>query len=234
MWNPNTVERALFSWEVWRESIIAEWREGRLGRNSHDLNQLRSCAAARLAVMRLPKCLGLELYWVACVWSDYCLGHPSTYKHIAVPDWIRRLYLPLIPTSFSDEPFHERMKPPSVWMASDRDYCMLTYLRPKGAAFMEMFLEPGHELLSLGKKMKGRPSLKETRGRPARYPDWIAVRCAYLFDSMGKTYVECARELDLPVTRPYESDRSETARYLLKRGKGLLEELRGPCSIGST
>lgn len=229
MWRSEKAERALFAWGRWRESVVARWRESNAELGNQLLAGLRGEAGHELAKLEFPTSAFLEIYWVCCVLSDYCLDAPATYTNITMPAWVLPLYEPLLgspkvkeglrprPPRVESEAYVLRLARSFVGRAVDD----LAPWMPKEHEF-RMFLPPHHELWEVLAKHKGRTGMPRIRGRPSIRSDRLAVRSATLYDRSGWSYVGIAKELGLPITCPYDSRQSDTARYLVDRGRRVL------------
>jgi hypothetical protein len=240
MWQPKTVERALFNWQKWRNSIISEWIKPYDDIEDLLPRQIKDKARQKMQQIGFPPSLFLEIYWLCCIASDYNLDYPTTYENIVIPSW-----LPLPPSKrperyYRKSPFINRMKPgfriypPPVLGESDIDflayeggYEAMAFFRdvyyPK-ENYYGIFLLSDHPFSLELKKIKGRPKCKLEAGRAPSYSDRLAVKCATL-KGLGKSFVEIAGEFGLPIKKLYSSHQSDTARHLVDRGTRLINEL---------
>ncbi len=230
MWRPSKVERALFAWRMWRRSVVGQWRESNVELEDQPLESLRQGVDHELAKLGFPRSAFLEVYWICCVMSDYRLDAPATYDRIVMPAWVPARYRPFIgytievkrgfrPTPpileneadvlrLAIEYQGERDADPTLWMPKEHEN--------------RMFLPPHHELWGILRKHRGRTRTRRVRGRPSTRSDRLAVTSAMMKDGDGESYVDIAKELDLLITRPYESFQSDTARHLVARGRRVL------------
>jgi hypothetical protein len=219
MWQPNTVERALFQWRKWRNSILRNWAGWK-----YDKDWLEKVVSQELEELGLPGLFFLEIYWISCLTSDYNLDYPATYTRIVTPGGLKKGGYEIDPGI--------KIYPPQVVYEEDLKFESRQYGISKDALIRRysyyssyrLLLKSGHELLSMLKDMRGRPVIKGKRGPVPRYPDRLAVQCAALKDS-GMSYVEIAKQLKLPVTTPELSEQSDVARHLVRRGRTLLRGL---------
>jgi hypothetical protein len=219
MWQPNTVERALFQWRKWRDSIIRNWAG-----EQYDEDCPKKVVSQELKELGFPASFPLEIYWISCLTSDYNLSYPATYARIVTPGGLKkegyeikqgmRIYPPQIINE-------EDLKFLSRQYGFSRDTLIRIY---SDYSSNRLLLISGHELLGVLKDIRGRPRIRGKRGPIPSYPDRLAVQCATLRDS-GMGYVEIAQRFHLPVTRPNFSDQSDVTRYLVRRGRKLLREL---------
>lgn len=237
MWKPKIVERALFRWGKWRQSLITEW-----GKTTNTLDKLSAeeqTSIINTAVQKLglPDSKFLKIYWVCCVASDYNLDYPNTYDKIVFPKWLPLPRSKLPKWYLLKVPFGEKLKPglriypPPVIGEKDIDffvyqdgYSEAKYFRklyyPKEDDYY-VYLPAEHELYSVLNKFKGRPRLKISVGKIPLYSDRLAIKCAVLKD-LGTSYVQIAEELGLPISKPYLSEQSDVAKHLVTRGRSLI------------
>ncbi len=222
MWQSETVERALFKWPKWRQSIISQWAAEPESHLNALQYQLQAIAAQELGRLGFPSCPSLENYWICCITSDYNLEYPTSFKNIVAPSWIStsQIHGYKIQGGF-------RGLPPCVL---DEDAIQVErrcypWLTQKQLFPNQMFLPQEHLFYTVLRQVKGRPPSTGKIGKHPVLSDRLAVRCAALKDS-GRTYVEIARELDLPITRPNFTKQSDAARHLVQRGKRLIAEIR--------
>ena len=224
MWQPRQVEQALFRWGKWRCLLLDQWvrPEAKLIELSPD--------KLKLGVKRRLRKIGLagvriEVYWICSLVSDLNLDNSASFDKIVIPDWLQ--WWPLAyqdPLSLKPG---ARMHPPWLVSENDIDFAKRQYgadsrfLKPAGLTFM--LLSPDHELYSVIEPLRGRPRKRHKPGRPLRYPDHLAVKCAVL-RTQRLTYVEIAKRLGLPVTKPELSEQSDVVRHLISRGNKLINE----------
>jgi hypothetical protein len=219
MWQPNTVERALFQWRKWRNSIIRNWVGWKC-----DKDWLERVVSQELRELDLTGLFLLEIYWISCLMSDYNLDYPATYSRIVTPEGLKKGSYEINPGI--------KIYPPQVINEEDLRFESRQYGISKDALIRRysyyssyrLLLKSGHELLSMLKDMRGRPVIKGKRGPVPRYPDRLAVQCAALKDR-DMSYVDIAKQFSLPVTTPIFSDQSDVARHLVDRGRKLIREL---------
>ncbi|MFC1938370.1 hypothetical protein ACFLWH_01775 [Chloroflexota bacterium] len=235
MWNPEKVERALFSWEKWRQSIVLQWIDLKDGQERLTLGKLRQMAGQELRDLGFPVSALLELYWVCCTICKYTLDDWTTFNNIVVPSHLLSAFDSILP--FELEPGN-RVYPPQIWDEGDIDLAARQLFgtsniegkdrfRP-GEYAAAVFLPSHHEFYQVLAKFKGRTGKRKTnkRGRHPRYSDYLAVSCATLKDKYGMTYLKIAKKHGLPCKKPYESWRSDTAKYLVKRGRKVIQSLK--------
>ena len=223
MWQPNMVERALFKWNKWRNSIIKNWIERKHG-SDEPTNLLELGVDQELNEIELPASSILEIYWICCITSNYNLDYPITYSKIVAPIGLQargnemkpgiRVYPPPV-ISNKDLKFESRQFGFSV--------DTLIALYSESYSF-KILLQSDHELLDILNRIKGRPRTRGKRGPVPHYSDRLAVQCA-AFKDIGMSYVEIAEKLHLPVTRPFSSRQSDVTVHLVHRGSELLREL---------
>lgn len=86
----------------------------------------------------------------------------------------------------------------------------------------ELYLPSSHEFYRELRKQKGRPKTRRRSGPKPKYPDRIAVGLATLKDNRGLGYARAAKRLGVRTTHPNLSEQSDTARYLVARGRRLI------------
>ncbi len=227
MWQPQTVERALFRWAKWRKSIIDTWM---LAETEPVLllKQMALRVDGALENLGLPASLWLKLYWMCCVTSDYNLDYEASLSNIVIPAWFP-------PVSFSVYKLEPgiRMCPPRVLDEGDIEFdawhegywgLANQHLFYPGYCAFDIFLPSGHELYLVLNKLRGRPKKSRNVGR-LHYSDRLAAQCFALKDGCNMTYVEIAERLNLRITKPWESRQSDVAVHLVGRGGKLLGEL---------
>ncbi len=223
MWQPQMVERALFKWHKWRNSIINNWVEWK-DKLDEPISILKLAADQELKGIGLPALSILEIYWISCLTSNYNIDYPITYGKIVVPAGLPIRGYEIIPGT--------RVYPPPV--INDKDLKFesrqfgfsidtLIALYSESYSF-KMLLQSDHELLDVLKRIRGRPGIRGKHGPLPRYHDRLAVQCA-AFKDTGMSYIEIAERLHLPVTRPYSSRQSDVTVNLVQRGRKLLGEL---------
>ena len=244
MWQPKTVERALFKWQKWRMSIISYWAESPQKTGAFLPEQLECRARWGLEDLGFPSSLLLRVYWLSCVDSDYNFDYPISIENIRMPDLL------VIPSDLKPtQRFHNihkikplpklkprlRIYPPMVITEKDIEFYIsqwgyeawffksLLYPQENDDA---IFLPPKHEFYSLLNRARGRPRGSIKSGRIPLYSDRLAVACAVLKES-GSTYVEIAKQLGLPFSKPYASEQSDIVRHLVKQGAKLVSECLG-------
>jgi hypothetical protein len=223
MWQSQMVERALFKWNKWRNSIISNWVQWKDGLDEQT-SILKPVAGQELKKIGLPALLILEVYWICCLTSNYNFDYPVTYEKIIVPSG------PYV--KGSDLKPGTRVYPPPVIVDKDltfesrkfgfsRDTLKALYSEPYG---FKVLLQSDHELFDILIKMKGRPVIRGKGGPVPRYDDRLAVRCASM-KRRGMSYIQIAEKLCLPVTRPFSSRQSDVTVHLVLRGTELLKGL---------
>jgi len=219
MWQPNTVERALFQWKKWRNSIIRNWAGWK-----YDKDWPKKVVSQELKELGFPASFLLEIYWISCLTSDYNLDYPTTYARIATPAGIKKGGYEINPGIKIYPPQiirEEDLKFESRQYGFSRDTLIQLY---SDYSSNRLLLKSDHDLLGVLKDLRGRPGIRGKQGHIPRYHDRLAVQCATLKDS-SMSYVEVAKRFHLPVTRRYSSDQSDVARHLVRRGRKLLREL---------
>jgi hypothetical protein len=219
MWRPNTVERALFRWKKWRNSIIKHWAVWK-----YDKDWLEKVVSQELGELGLPASSLLEIYWISCLTSDYNLDYTTTYARIVTPTGLKKGGFEVNPGI--------KIYPPQVIREEDVKFESSQYGIPRDALIRlysyassdRLLLKSDHELLGVLKDLRGRPGIRGKQGPIPHYHDRLAVQCAALKDR-GMSYVEIAKRLGLPVTRRYSSYQSDVVRHLVRRGRKLLREL---------
>jgi hypothetical protein len=219
MWQPNTVERVLFRWKKWRDSIIRNWAG-----EEYDEDWPKKAVGQELKELGFPASFPLEIYWISCLTSDYNLDYPNTYARIVTPSGLKKGGFEVNPGI--------KIYPPQVIREKDVEFESSQYGIPRDALIRlyshassdRLLLKSDHEFLSVLKDLRGRPGIRGKQGPIPHYHDRLAVQCAALKDS-GMSYVEIAKRFGLPVTRRYSSYQSDVARHLVCRGRKLLREL---------
>lgn len=229
MWKPTTVERVLFRWPRWRRSIVMQWTHLLTNPLVPDATYLKT--EARDEVFKLgmlsPSPV-LEFYWMCCVTSDINIDYKATFKKIVVPPWLSSPSNPLVfAESYTLNP-GARMYPPTVFTSVDIPYYLNSvefplHIENVTERCFRLFFKDDHEFAVMLKERKGRPIEAHKPGKPPVYSDRLAVASAVLKNS-GSTYVAIAKQLNLPYSKPYESEQSDTVYHLVKRGAKLLSE----------
>lgn len=237
MWKPKNVERALFTWGKWRQSIISQWLNPEKDLEEFTLKQLRGKVRQELRTLGLPTSTWLELYWICCTVSEYNLDDWNTFNNIVVPAWLLSRYERIM--GFDNlywlrNPI-SRVYPPEIWDEGDVDYMTRRVTgkqdideRDRIYPWEEwpwIFLPSRYELYEFLNKLKGRPREKSRKpGNRPSYPDSLAVKCAVLNEKHDMTHVEIAIKFGLPITKPYDSRQSDIVRHLVDRGRKLITE----------
>lgn len=139
MWNPEKVERALFRWQKWRQSIVTQWINLEVEIESLTLGQLKAKARRELRKLSFPANLWLELYWICCITSDYNLDHLSSFDNIVIPTWLR---LPFDPSlRWYKIELGTRMYPPWIWNEGDVEFEVRRHGNP---GLREVYSKPGN------------------------------------------------------------------------------------------
>jgi len=237
MWKNENVERALFKWDKWRSSIVGQWSVDTEYFTNLSLDQTRKKANDILGEMGFPACVLFELYWVSCITSDYVIDDQNTFQNIILSDWLATLYAEALSEVNYKISSGDRVYPPKLWSEKDVIFQgrklyggdppsdILEWFRTPNEKEQWIYLPPQHELLESFSSMKGRPPTRRKRGKYAVYSDKLAVKCAVLKDKNGMTYVDIAKNLGLPISKPFESRQSDLARHLVKRGEKLIKIL---------
>ncbi len=239
MWNNLSVEKALFAWLPWRRSIINTWCSMPKGFNGYALDDFRKWAAIELKELKMPESYLLEFYWICCVTSDYNIGFSATYEKIEVTPWILKKYDAIMRFAPINYPIGKRWVPPEIWtkkdwerlldnLGIDHNYKMFLEAR-KNPTRGFILLPENHAFREVLKGFKGRPAASRKRGRPPKYSDRIAVKCAMLADKLSSE-IEVAKEIqhsehiDMKIHKPYESYQSDIVNHLIERGRTMLRE----------
>ena len=231
MWKFEKVERALFTWPVWRKSVIHEWANPTGGLDKLPLSQLRGIVGTATCKMGFPKSILLEIYWFCCVLDDYSIDNWTTFDGIRVPAWLLSVYEPIL--SYDIKP-NTRMYPPNI--IDEGDLAVLhkqlfgtytgkpDYRLTPGEKSDQVFLASEHEFHQFLKQFKGRTRKKVKRcGRRPEYSDRMAVTC-YRLKQKGSTYVRIAKKFGLPTEKFVTFRRSSSAMHLVRRGEKLVLE----------
>ena len=227
MWRPETVERGLFQWHGWRQSIVAQWAGHRNRAGELSLEQVKANARQELRKLNFPGSLWLELYYVCCINSDYNLDDDVAHKNIVISDW---LPMPFDPLLWDYQIFTgTRIYPPAILSERELDFITEVDLEGVNQAYHyprehepRIFLPSHHELYSVLGKLRARTKRFTKVGRRPLYSDHLAVRCAALRKS-GMTHVQIAENLGLPVKSYYFSRQSYVTQHLVNRGEKLLQ-----------
>jgi hypothetical protein len=251
MWASKQVERALFRWDDWKQSIVRQWADIDVELETYSLGQLRNLAIDRLRVLGLEPTLQFQIYWLSCVASDYCFNDSQSYKRICIPAWLHSRFrvvmdlasmppenndiLPLkinsrvLPPEANIEP---KVMPQRYFEEVKRDIFPISFADndkdvvrwwEEGSCFS---LNSKHELYAILKRHKGRPREKRVKqGTPAQFSDRIAIKCAVLRYNNQMTITGIAGKLHLHISHPEMSDRSDITRHLISRGMELLASL---------
>jgi hypothetical protein len=251
MWTSKQVERGLFGWNDWKQSIVYQWADIDVELETYSLGQLRHLAIDKLRVLGLEPTLQFQIYWLSCVASDYCLNDPKSFEHICIPYWLHSRFMvamdlaSLPPENNNILPFeiNSRVLPPEAnieptvmpqryFEEVQRDLFPISFADndkeairwwEKGNCFS---LNTKHELYTILKGHKGRPREKRLKqGTPAQFSDKIAIKCAVLRYNHQMTITGIARKLNLLISHPETNDRSDITRHLISRGMDLLESL---------
>jgi hypothetical protein len=230
MWNPEKVERALFTWRNWRKSVIDEWMSPTARLDKLRLNQLREIAANRMSEMEFPKSVVLEMYWYCCVLNDYSIDSWSTFNRIVVPAWLPSVYDPIL--NYELKP-GDRMYPPFIIGEGDlalrHRQLFGTYTKKPDYSLIPgekediVFLRSGHEFYPFLNEFKGRTRRRKPPGRYPTHSDRMAVIC-YRLNLHGATYLKIAKKFKLPIENCITFERSTAAMHLVGRGKKLARE----------
>ena len=125
MWTSKQVERALFGWDDWKQSIVRQWADIDTGLETYSLGQLRNLAIDQLRILGLEPTLQFQIYWLSCVASDYCLTDPQSFEKIRVPPWLHARFQKVVEIAISSAednsllPFNvnSRILPPEAYIA---------------------------------------------------------------------------------------------------------------------
>lgn len=229
MWQPRSVERVLFQWHKWQHSLVRQWMTAASELRGLSLEELKLTARGALQKLGFEGPL-ISLYWICSVASDCNLEYDTSYDRIVIPSWLPKRFDKRLPVSRVRPGV--RVYPPILMTEKDMDLLRRqSKLGPEvyiSTGIERMFLPQEHELCSEIKGMMGRPRKINKPGRPPKYPDRLAVRCAALRDKdvPKMTYVKIAKTLGLPIKRNEETgqDESSTARHLVNRGRRLISE----------
>lgn len=231
MWHFEKVERALFTWPVWRKSVIHAWVNPIYRLKDSRLRRIREIAGTVMSEMKFPKSVLLEMYWYCCILSDYSMNSWTTFDGIRVPRWLLSVYEPIL--DYDIKP-GDRMFPPFIidegdlavqhkkmfgTYTSKPDYRLI-----QGEKSDQVFLSSEHELYRFLNKFKGRTRRKvKPRGRPPKHSDRMAV-ISYELKLHGATYLKIAKKFKLPTEEFDTFTRSSAAMHLVQRGEKLARE----------
>jgi len=232
MWKPPNVERALFRWGKWTQSIVSQWYQYDSDLSEYTFGELRKRFKLERLDFNLHASIWLEIYWICCVESDYVINDHTTYQNIVVPSWLPSSYAPTLlkikagtrayPPPFMDEEDIARQLK-KLFGGHLPEQAAARLRSPSEDALM-IFLPANHELREVLAGLRGRPRVRRRPGKPPSYSDRIAVMCAGM-KSSGLTYGQVAARLDLPKD-PDFSWQSETTRWLVRRGEELREAFK--------
>jgi len=209
MWNCTQVERALFAWRDWRNSLIEHWAYG-MNLQGISLRALQNVVEPILRKLDLIPSRANGIYWISCACSDFSIRDRRTWERIIIPPWLPPIINPGV--DFTYLKAGKRAYPLSIFGQEGEEGYPLTQNNK-------------HVILETLSKMRGRPKQKEAiRGPSPSYPDRLAVKCAVMKNE-GVTYVEIAKKYKLKITKPELSLQSDTARYLVRKGRQLLTTL---------
>jgi len=231
MWQSKTVERALFKWNKWRQSLVRVWASYDPGSNELASARLKELANTVVKGFGLPNSAILELYWACCVTSRCNIDYEASFDRIVISEAVE---LPFDP-SISDLLVELGIRACPPLLISEKD--VVFHCRQYGLDFRPslhhykfspargddlVFLDKDHELYPIISKLRGRPSKRKKVGRLPNHSDHLAIRCAALKQS-GLTYVEIADKLGLKVRSYYFSSQSGVVRSLVLRGRELIK-----------
>ena len=230
MWQSKTVERALFRWDKWRQSLVKVWARCDPGSNELASARLQELASTVVKGFGLPDSAILELYWACCVTSRCNIDYEASFDRIVISEAVE---LPFDP-SISGLRIELGMRACPPLLISEKD--VVFHCQQYGLDFRSylhhykfspargndlVFLDKDHELYPIISELKGRPSKRHQVGRVPNHGDHLAVRCAAL-KQLHLTYVEIADTLGLKVSRYYLSSQSDVVRSLVHRGEELI------------
>lgn len=231
MWQSKTVERALFKWNKWRQSLVRVWASYDPGSNELASSRLNILTHQAVKEFNLPDSAFLELYWACCVVSNCNMDYEASFDRIVISE---ALELPFDP-SISDLRIEVGMRAYPPVMINEKDvefFCYQHGLDSKSRLDRyrcspdrgdgQLFVDKDRELYPIISKLRGRPSKRKKVGRLPNHSDHLAIRCAVLKDS-GEKYVTIADRLGLPVKTPFFSEQSDIVRHLVRRGERLLK-----------
>lgn len=239
MWNYEKVERALFRWQKWRQSIIAQWRNLDVEIESLSLEQIKTKARREVQNLGFPANLWLELYWVCCISSDYNLDYHTSFDNIMIPHW---LPLPFDPSlRYYKIESRTRHYPPPIYNEQDVEFEVhrwgnpqLRELRYKNWEHVpSIFLPSRHELYNVLRQLRGRTlGRSHIVGRYPCYPDRLVVKCASLKDTRGMTYQEIDETIESLDYALLEGRPSGGTAHLVSRGRKLITSLGNLSVVG--
>lgn len=155
-----TFERALHSWDKWRDSIEAGRREFH---QSCSWPEMELAAKKNLNDLGFPSCPVFELYWLCCVFSQYRIKQVGfNFDKIVMPDWFP---LPFgSPYGWAAALRGKRIYPPMVWESYDFDFSAkwqvgLTLPPPEDFIIVLPAKHPVREFVT-----RGRPPKKKDDG----------------------------------------------------------------------
>ena len=228
MWNPEKVERALFTWPKWRKSVLREWINPTAGLDKLRLRRIRKIAGTKTSEMGFPKSVLLEMYWFCCVLSDYSMDNWTTFDRIVMPAWLPSLYDSILRYDFKPG---SRMYPPRI--IDEGDLSVLhkqlfgTYTGKPDYGLVpreksdRVFLTSEHELYRFLNEFKGRTRKRlKPLGRYPKHSDRMAVTC-YRLKQDGATNVQIAERFGLRIEDFVTFNRSSAAMHLVRRGEKL-------------
>lgn len=231
MWQSKTVERALFKWDKWRQSLVKVWVCYDPGSSQLASARLKKLANKADKGFGLPDSAILELYWACCVTSSCNIDYEASFDRIVISEAVE---LPFDP-SITDLRIEVGMRAYPPVMINERDVEFFCYqhgldLKPSLERYRfspsrgndQLFVDKDHELYPIISKLKGRPGKPKQVGHLPNHSDHLAIRCAAL-KQLGLTYVEIADKLGLKVRSYYFSSQSAVVRSLVLRGKELIK-----------
>ncbi|MFC1968543.1 hypothetical protein ACFLVX_04055 [Chloroflexota bacterium] len=120
-------ERALHSWDKWRDSVACGRNVLQFHQSPPSLEKMRNVANRALSEMEFPSCPLFELYWICCVFADYETARGFNFDKLVLPDWFP------FPSGFKWDKFGfasnkhldfkgKRIYPPVVWNEADRKF----------------------------------------------------------------------------------------------------------------
>jgi len=188
-------------------------------------------AAMEISSLSFRPCRLFEIYWLACLVSDYCVSDPTTFSKIVAPNYLQPVYEPLVPLDKSI--MGKRAYPPKIYSESEAMLLDLSQLqreiegmgRHHPSLLAECTILPSkHEFREVLRGYRGRPKTSHKRGRPPKRSDRKAVYCAKMINE-GRTNTEISRKVGLPRKMFDNYWQSNASRYLVKRGQLLIESL---------
>lgn len=116
-------EIALHKWSPWLNSVTkARKTFSKSGLDHPSLDKMKKAARSALKRLKFPQCTLLEVYWLACIFSDYATETGFKFEELKLPDWFP------LPYGFKDEENIDkhfldlkggRIKPPVIWEVAD-------------------------------------------------------------------------------------------------------------------